>query len=72
MLVIYIDFLARHSTGQRGQPVLIAEAVIGLALLNQLFRILQINALRLALTLYIGADPAVLVRSFIMLQARCV
>ena len=70
VLVIDVDLLARHGAGQGGKPLLVAEAVIGLALFDQLFGILQINALLLALALDIGAHASVLVRALVVDKAR--
>ena len=68
MLVIYADLFAvlADSRPKRIQPFFGAEAVVCFALLNQLFRIFQVDAGLLAFRLYIGAHAAVLVRTFIM------
>ena len=68
MLVIYGNLFAGHCGTQRIQTFLIAEAVICITLLDQLFGIFQINTLGISLTLHVGANTAILVRSFIMYQ----
>ena len=69
VLIIYNNLLTRDFGLQGLQALLVAEAVICLAFFNQLFRVLHIDACRLALTLHIGAHAAVLVRTLVMLQA---
>ena len=70
VLVIHVDLLARNRTGEGGKALLIAEAVIGLSLFDQLFGIFQIDALLLTFALHIGAHAAVLVRSLVMDESR--
>ncbi len=70
MLVIDIDLLARNGSGQARKPFLVTEAIISLALLNQLFRIFQIDTALLPLALHIGAHAAILVRSLIVHKPR--
>ena len=70
VLIIYNNLLTRDFGLQGLQALLVAEAVISLAFFNQLFRVLHIDACRLALTLHIGAYASVLVRTLVMLQAR--
>ena len=66
VLVILHDDFAVHGLFQRIQTRLVAEAVVGLALLDELLRVLHINARAHALTLHIGAVALVLVRSLIV------
>ena len=70
MLVIDADFLITNHSVQRLKTLLIAEAIISLSLFYQLLCILHVDALLLALTLYIWAYTAVLVWTFIMGNAR--
>ena len=69
MLVIGHDLLAVHRCLQGVKPVLGAEAVVCLPLLDQLFGVLQIDTRALSLTLDIGAHASFLVRSLVVDQA---
>ena len=70
VLVIDNDIRAviRHRSFQRFQSFFVAEAVIRIALLHELLRILQVQAGSLPLALYIGAAASVFIRALIMLQ----
>ena len=70
VLVICHDFLSIYSCLKGSQTLRCAVAVISLAFFHQLFCVFQVNAGCLALTLDIGTASAVLVRSFVMNQAR--
>ena len=69
VLIIYIDLFPCHRTGQCSQSLFITEAVISFSFFHQFPGIFQIDSLRLALTLDVRADTAVLIRAFIMLKA---
>ena len=68
VLVISHDLLAFHSFFKGIQSFLGTEAVISLSFFHQLFRIFQINAGGLSLTLYIRTYAAILVRTFVMVK----
>ncbi len=70
MLIIYIDFLPGDRSGQCRQPVLIAETIIGLSLIDQLSGIFQIKSLLLPVALHVRSHTAVLIRPLIMHQSR--
>ena len=67
MFVIKDDLLAAFvdRLPEALQPLLVTEAVIRLALINELLRIVHIDARFHALTLYIRSDRAAFLRSFV-------
>ena len=70
VLVIYSDLLAVHHLGLQGsQSLLITEAIICLALVDQLLGIFHIDTGLHTLTLYVRAVAAVLIGSLIMYQS---
>ena len=69
MLIIVHDLLTVHRGLQTLQPLLCAEAVVGLTACHQLLGILSVNIGSHTLRLYIGAAVAGLVRTLIRDQA---
>ena len=69
MLVVRYDLLTADILLERLQPLLITEAVICLPLLDQLLCIFHIKTALATLTLNIRTIAAILIRTFIMLQA---
>ena len=69
VLVIAADLLAANLRPERIEPLLRAEAVIRLALFDQLLGIFLIDALSAALGLDIRSDAAVLVRALVIFDA---
>ena len=68
VLVVDHDLCSRlrHLAAQGLQSLLVAEAVVGVPLLDELFCVLQVDAGLISLALYIGAHSPVLVRPFIV------
>ena len=60
----------RDSRPQTVQTLLVTEAIIGVSLLNQLLCIFQVETAFISFTLHIRPISAILVRSFIVNQAR--
>ena len=68
MFVVNIDLFSCNRLCQGRQSFLIAEAVIGLTLVDQLLRVFHIKSGLLAIALYIWTDSAVLIRSLVVEQ----
>ena len=70
VLVVYGDLLTVHHLGLQGsQSLLITEAIVCLALIDQLLGIFHIDTGLHTLTLYVRTVAAVLIRSLIMYQS---
>ena len=70
VLVVYGDLLTVHHLGLQGsQSLLITEAIVCLALIDQLLGIFHIDTGLHTLTLYVRTVAAVLIGSLIMYQS---
>ena len=68
VFVVDGDFFSAYVTSALAQALCIAEAVIGIPLLYQLFCVFQVQACCITLALYVRAVAAVFVRSLVVYQ----